>query len=68
MFFCVITNNINWETYSAATFKISSGVKDENFNAIGVHWEIKFLREISQKTITYRGELPKKGGLNSVQI
>ena len=35
----------------------------KNFNTIGVRWEIKFLRGISRKTIIYRGELPKKGGL-----
>ena len=35
----------------------------KNFNTIGVHWEIKFLRGISQKTVIYRGELSKEGGL-----
>ena len=39
------------------------GLTMKNFNTIGVHWEIKFLREISRKTIAYGGELPKKGRL-----
>ena len=39
------------------------GVRMKNFNTIGVHWEIKFLRAISQKTVIYRGELSKEGGL-----
>ena len=37
------------------------GLTMKKFNTIGVHWEIKFLRGISQKTITYGGKLSKKG-------
>ena len=39
------------------------GLTMKNFNTIGVHWEIKFLRGISRKTIAYGGELPRKGRL-----
>ena len=32
----------------------------KNFNSMGIHWKIWFLRGVHEKPI-YRGELPKKG-------
>ena len=42
------------------------GLKMKNFN-MGVRGKIRFLGGIHEKPI-YRGELPKKGGLDSLQI
>ena len=39
----------------------------KNFNIMGVHWKIQFL-EASMKNKCVGGELPRKGGLGSVQI
>ena len=51
MFFSVITKNLHREilTKNLVTFKKWNGVKDENFNIIGVHWKIWFLLGGSQK-------------------
>ena len=35
-----------------------------NINIMGIHWKIRFLRGVQEKPI-YRGELPKKGVLDS---
>ena len=44
-------------------------LKIENFNVMWVHWKVHFLQggSVVKKTI-YREELPKKGGLDSLQI
>ena len=42
------------------------GLRMKNFNIISVHWKIQFLGEGSQKT--YKEELPKTWGLDSLQI
>ena len=39
----------------------------KNFNIMEVHWKIRFLGRVPEKPI-YKGELPKKGGLDSFQI
>ena len=70
MFFSVITKNLNWEisTKNLVTFKIWTVVKKmKNFNIMGVHWKIRFL-EACIKNKYVGGELPRKGGLGSVQI
>ena len=45
------------------------GLRMENFNILGFHWNIQLLGGSSQKTnIEGVGGLPKKGGLDSLQI
>ena len=39
----------------------------KNLNIMGVYWKIRFLVGIHEKPI-YSGELPKKEGLDSLQI
>ena len=43
------------------------GLRMKNFNIIGVQWKIQYLGGSHEKQI-YRGELPKNGGLDSLQI
>ena len=73
MFFSVLTKNLNWEilTKNLVTFKKWDVVKDQKF--YGVHWKIQFLGkwwggegEILKNLIL--GELPKKGGLDNLQV
>ena len=48
-------------TKNSVTFKRWDGVRDENFNIMGVRWNIRLLgRRGLEKTI-YRGYLPKRG-------
>ena len=70
MFFSVVTKNSNWEisTENLVTFKREDGVKDENFNILCVHWKIRCLEEGSSWKNHIEGELPKKGGLEKLQI
>ena len=73
MFFSVITKKLNWETLTKnlVTFKRWDGVKDENFEYYGDSLKntIFVLGEggVHEKPI-YKCELPKKGGLASLQI
>ena len=41
-YFSLITKNWNWEilTENLVTFRREDGVKDENFDILGVHWKI----------------------------
>ena len=39
----------------------------EDFNIFVIHWKIWFLEGVHEKPI-YWGKLPKKGGLDSLQI
>ena len=39
----------------------------KNFDILGIHWKIQLLGESSWKT-NIEGGLPKKGGLDSLQI
>ena len=43
------------------------GLRMKNFNIFGINWKIRFLGGVHEKAI-YRGELPKKVGLDSLQI
>ena len=70
MFFSVITKNLNCEilTKNLVTFKRYDGVKDGKFENYGGSLKnLIFRGGVHQKPI-YREELPKKGGLNSLQI
>ena len=42
--------------------------KDEKFEYYGVHWIIQFLRVGIHEKPIYRGELPRKVGLDRLQI
>ena len=69
MFFSAITKNLNLEflTKNLVTFKRWDGVKDDKFWYLEGSMKICWGRG-SQKTV-YRGrELPKKVGLDSLQI
>ena len=52
MFLSVTTKNLNQKilTKNLVTFKRWDEIKDENFNIMGVHWKIQFLRGDSRKT------------------
>ena len=70
MFFSVITKNLKWEmlTKNLVTFKRWDGVKDEKFEYYGGSLKKPIFRGgVNEKSI-YRGELPKKGDLDSLQI
>ena len=69
MFFSVTTKNLNWDIFAKnlVTFKRwDEIIRMKNFNIMGVHWKILFLGGFTKRT--YRGELPKNGGLDSLQI
>ena len=70
MFFSVITKNLNWEilTKNLVTFKRWDGVKDEKFEYYGGSLKNPIFRGGVNEKLIYRGELPKKGGLVSLQI
>ena len=61
MFFSVITKKLKWGilTKNLITFKLWDKVKMKNFNIMGVHWKIQFLRGGPEKPI-YRGNFPQK--------
>ena len=44
------------------------GLRMKNLNILGVHWKnLTFMGGVHEKPI-YKGRLPKKGGLDSLQI
>ena len=61
--------NSNWEflTKNLATLKDKMGLRMKNFNILGVHWKIWLSGGGSWKT-NMEGGLPKKGGLDILQI
>ena len=71
MFFSVSTKILNRGIFTknlAILLKDGMGLRMKNFNIMGFHWKIWFLRGLYKKPI-YRGELPKKGRhLDSLQI
>ena len=72
MFFSVITKNLNWEllTKNLVTFKRCDGVKDEKFEYYGGPLKNSIFKEgagFTKKPI-FKRELPKNGGLDSLQI
>ena len=48
-------------TKNSVTFKRWDGVKDENFNIMGVRWNIRLLGRRGLEKPIYRGYLPKRG-------
>ena len=71
MYFSVITKNLNLEilTKNLVTFKRWDGVKDEKFFYYGGSLEnLIFRGQVHEKPISRGGELPKKGGLDSLQV
>ena len=71
MYFSVITKNLNLEilTKNLVTFKRWDGVKDEKFFYYGGSLECLIFRgQVHEKPISRRGELPEKGGLDSLQV
>ena len=71
MFLSAITKNLNWEILIRIQLllKDGMGLKMESFNIIWVHWKIDFLGGSGgHKKNKIQGELPKKGGLDSLQI
>ena len=48
-------------TKNSVTFKRWDGVKDENFNIMGVRWNIWLLGRRGLEKPIYRGYLPKRG-------
>ena len=72
MFLSVITKNLNWEilTRNQLLLKDEMMLKRENFIIMWAHWKIHFLGKGGghNKTNIQGGELPKKGGLHSLQI
>ena len=64
-----IKNKLNSEIFyqtgnsakNLVTFKIWMGLRTKNFNIMGVHWKIQFLRGVHKKPIYMEG-LPKKSG------
>ena len=67
VFLCTI-KNLNWKslTKNLVTFKIWDGVEDQKFKYRASPKNLIF-RESRKKLICW-GELPKKGGLDSLQI
>ena len=65
MLWSVIAKNLNWEilTRMYLLLKDGMGVKDGKF-----WYYVGWLEGWSQKKTIYREELPKKGGLESLQI
>ena len=72
MFLSVIAKNSNWEilTNNLVTFKKLDGVKDEKLQFLGVHWKIQLLggKFTKNQHTGGIGGLPRKGGLDSLQI
>ena len=72
MFSAVITKHLNWEVLikNLVTFKRwEVGLRIKNLNITGVHQKIQFLgRGGCHEKPIYRGELPKKGDLDSLQV
>ena len=44
------------------------GLRMKDFNIFGVHWKIRFLGGGGSRKTNILGGLPKKGGLDSLQI
>ena len=65
MFFSFITKNLKWKmlTKNLVTFKKWAGLRNKNFNIMGVHWKIQFLVGWFTKNQYVKGGLPKKGRL-----
>ena len=70
-FLSAIIKNLNWKilTRIQLLLKDGMGVKMENFDIMWVHWKNHFLGERwCDKNPIYIEELPKSGGLDSLQI
>ena len=72
MFLSGITKNLNWEILTRIELHLKGGMglKMEDFNIMWVHWKILFFggwTGVTNKQI-YRGQLPKKVVLDSLQI
>ena len=70
MFFSVITKNLNREilTNNLITFKRWDRVKNEKIHYYVGSLKNPIFREGVQEKPIYKGELPKKGNLNSLHI
>ena len=64
MFLSVITKNLDWEIL---TLKSGMCLRMRNFNIMRVHRKFWFLGSVVHEKPIYKGGLPKKGSLDSVQ-